>query len=428
MENQKLDVIIFGASGFTGKYTVYEAIKVLDGMKWGIAGRNKEKLQQVLKDMGEKAGKDLSDIPIIIAELDNEQSLKDMAGRAKIIVNCAGPYRFYGEQVVKACIEMGTHHVDVSGEPQYMERMQLEYNESAKEKGVFIVSACGFDSIPADMGVVFLEEKFGGCVNFVETYLRSWSTLKQTIPGAVIHYGTWESAIYGLAHASELRGLRTKLFKDRLPKFEPVLRNRSIIHKSAYVGDKYCLPFPGSDRSVVMRSQRFMYENEKKRPVQMRAYVAFDSILAIIGVMFVGLVFGILTKFKFGRRLLRSYPKIFSLGFVSHDGPTEESMENTKFEMVFNGQGWKEKLTEPTDQYKEPMNKKVVTKVTGTNPGYGATCVALLLAATTILKEKSKIPGNGGVLPPAAAFAKTNLISELCKNGYTFEVVKEEDK
>jgi short subunit dehydrogenase-like uncharacterized protein len=378
--------------------------------------------------MGEKAGKDLSKTPIIIAELGNEQSLIDMASKAKVIVNCAGPYRFYGEQVVKACISQGTHHVDVSGEPQYMEKMQLDYNEAAQEKGVFVVSACGFDSIPADMGVLFLEEKFGGCVNFVETYLRSWSTLKQPGPGASIHYGTWESAIYGLAHASELRGLRSKLFKTRLPKFEPVLRSRSIVHKSSYVNDQFCLPFPGSDRSVVMRSQRYFFDAEKKRPIQMKAYVAFDSILALIGVIFVGMVFGILARFAFGRKLLRSYPKFFSFGFVDHQGPSEENMENTKFELVFNGQGWKEKLAEGTDQYTEPMNKKMVVKVAGTNPGYGATCVALLLSATTILKESAKMPGKGGVLPPGAAFAKTSIITELCKNGFTFEVVKEEEK
>lgn len=104
-------------------------------------------------------------------------------------------------------------------------------------------------------------------------------------------------------------------------------------------------------------------------------------------------------------------------------------MENTQFLMYFYGEGWtkKEKLAEPTDQYKTPPTKKMITKVTGTNPGYGATCVALLLTATTILNEKSKMPSTGGVFPPGAAFAKTNIIQELCKNGYTFEVISTEE-
>lgn len=69
----------------------------------------------------------------------------------------------------------GTHHVDVSGEPQYMEQMQLKYNDEANEKGVYIVSACGFDSIPADMGLQFFEKHFDGDVHSVETYLKTWT-------------------------------------------------------------------------------------------------------------------------------------------------------------------------------------------------------------------------------------------------------------
>lgn len=107
-------------------------------------------------------GLDFTSIPIHIADVKDEESLKKLASNAKCIINCCGPYRFYGEEVVKACIEMGTHHVDVSGEPQYMEEMQLRYYELAKEKKIYIVSACGFDSIPTELGVIFLQNKFNG--------------------------------------------------------------------------------------------------------------------------------------------------------------------------------------------------------------------------------------------------------------------------
>lgn len=273
----RLDVIIFGASGFTGKYTVYEGVKLLSKLKWGVAGRSKEKLEKILKEMGVKSGTDLSNIPIIIADVNDEGSLLKMAESAKVIVNCCGPYRFYGEPVVKACINAGAHHVDVSGEPQYMERMQLEYNELARAKGVYIISACGFDSIPIDLGMVFYEKHFDGEVNAVETYLQTYSSEggQGGQGGAVLHYGTWESAVYGLAHANELRGLRSKLFTTKLPDLHPKLKSRRSIHKSEII-DKWCLPFPGSDRSVVMRSQRILFENDQKRPVQLRAYVAFQ--------------------------------------------------------------------------------------------------------------------------------------------------------
>lgn len=84
--------------------------------------------------------------------------------------NKIGKYNFF------LSINAGTHHVDVSGEPEYMERMQLEYDDLAREKGVYIVSACGFDSIPMDLGLVFLEKHFDGEVHSVETFLKVWST------------------------------------------------------------------------------------------------------------------------------------------------------------------------------------------------------------------------------------------------------------
>lgn len=423
--SEKLDVIIFGASGFTGKYCVLEACTVLRNLKWGVAGRSQTKLEGILKEMGKKANKDLSQIPIIIADVNDEKSLADMVSKAKIIVNCCGPYRFFGEPVVKACVEAGTHHVDVSGEPQYMETMQLKYNDLAKEKGVYIVSACGFDSIPADLGVIFLEKNFDGVINSLETYLES-QVKSGSYGGASLHYGTWESAVYGLAHADELRDIRLKLNKGPLPKFQPKLKARSVFHKSDVI-DAVCLPFPGSDKSVVQRTQRFLFDNEKKRPIQVQTYVGFPSMFAAMIVAFIGIVFGIMTKFALGRQLLLNYPKIFSLGFASHEGPSEEKSNAVHFKITIKANGWpsSEKLAEPTDQFKDPPSKNMIAKVTGQNPGYGATCVALLLSAVTILQDSDKMPGNGGVLTPGAAFGKTNMIAELEKyeHGIKFEIV-----
>lgn len=425
MAAEKLDVIIFGATGFTGKYTVYEACSVLENLKWGIAGRNREKLEEVLKDMGAKANKNLMNTPIVIADVNDEKSLVEMAKRCRVVVNLCGPYRFYGEPVVRACIEAGSHHVDVSGEPQYMETMQLKYHAKAQEKNIYIVSACGFDSIPADMGVVFIEKNFDGVVNSVETYLKSY--VKGGRPGgAAIHYGTWESAVYGLAHAGELRGIRSQLYSEKLPKFHPVLKHRPLLFRSEII-NSVCLPFPGSDRSVVMRSQRFLYEQECKRPVQMHAYVAFGSYLTASLVALFAVFFGLMAKFSFGRRLLLKYPKIFSLGFTSHEGPSEAAMERTYFSITMKALGWpqSERLAEPTDQYTSSPSKSLMVKVSGPNPGYGSTCVALLCSALTILNESDKMPGTGGVLPPGAAFAKTSLICELEKHehGIKFEIL-----
>lgn len=105
-----------------------------------------------------------------------------------------------------------------------MERMQVEYNKAAQEAGVYVISACGFDSIPADLGLIYTQNKFEGDVNSVETYLNF--VTKSNVGGAILHYGTWESAVYGLRHANELRGLRTKLFPEKLPEFKPKLKTK----------------------------------------------------------------------------------------------------------------------------------------------------------------------------------------------------------
>lgn len=418
----RLDLLVFGATGFTGKFVVREVAKLANekgNLQWGIAGRNEANLKELLRTLSNKTGEDITKVPVILADVTDEKSLNDMASKTKVIVNCCGPYRFYGEPVIKACIANGTHHVDVSGEPQYMEKIQVEYNEAAAEKCVYIVSACGFDSIPADIGVLHFIDQFGGEVNAVETYVLMEST--STVKGAALHYGTWESAIYGLAHWNELRELRQKLFSKRLPNFKPRLQRRSVLFKSDII-DAWCLPFLGSDRAVVNRTQRFLYESENKRPVQMQAYFGFKSLFLTLAVALVAIVFGIMTKTNFTRNLLLKYPKIFSLGMVSHEGPTEEQLDNTTFMMTFYGEGWSERGATPEEHTTKP-NKTMITRISGRNPGYGFTATALLLAGITILKESDKMPGKGGVFPPGAAFAKTSLQQELASHGLKFEVV-----
>lgn len=428
MAETRKDIIIFGATGYTGKVAVEELVALIKAkgkMTWGIAGRNKAKLEEVLADVSKKTGENLQDVSVIVANVDDPESLNNMAKQAKVIVNCVGPYRHWGEQVVKASVENGAHHVDVSGEPQYMERMQLDYHKKAAEKGVYVVSACGFDSIPAEIGVLYFLEKFGdGDVNSIETYLSSKQ--KGGGGGASIHYGTWESAVYGLAHYNELRPLRQKLFPKRLPQMSPKLKPRGAVHRSP-MGPGWCLPFLGSDLSVMKRSQYYYHEVEGKRPLQIQCYLTFPSLLVALGVSMVAAVFFCLSKFSFGRSLLLKYPRFFSCGMMSHEGPTEENRKNAYFETAFRGEGWSEKLAEGTDQHTGPPDTVLVTKVSAMDPAYGFTTRCLLLCATTILNEHDKMPGNGGVYPPGAAFANTSLMSELENfGGMKLEVVKRE--
>ncbi|KAK0174304.1 hypothetical protein PV327_010975 [Microctonus hyperodae] len=423
MAEKRLDVLIFGATGFTGKYAVKEAARLskINPFSWGVAGRNEERLNNIIEEFVPEFGS----IPVIIADIEDDESLINMARICKIVVNCCGPYRFYGEAVVKACINSGTHHLDVSGEVQYMEEMQLQYNKAAQDAGVYVISACGFDSIPCDLGIIFTQQKFKGEINSVETYLNFWT--KHNKRSAVIHYGTWESAVHGLNHDDELRDLRTKLFPNKLPNFEPKLHPRGLVHRNA-ISAGWSVPFLGSDRDVAYRSQYFLYKHDKVRPAQLQTYVTLKSILSLISLTCIGAVFSLMTKFKYGRSLLLMYPRFFSCGLVSHEGPDPEAMENTHFSLTLSANGWKDKLAEPTDNHTNSMDKQMIAKVSGTNPAYGATCTMLMISALTVLREAHKMPNNGGVLSPGAAFAKTTLIDQLDKSNIKFEVISSIEK
>ncbi|XP_006620843.1 saccharopine dehydrogenase-like oxidoreductase, partial [Apis dorsata] len=413
----------FGATGFTGKYAVKIAVQlaVEKQMKFGVSGRRKQALEAIVKEFASN----IDDVPIFIADLKDEESLKKMTSHAKVLINCCGPYRFYGEPIIKACIATHTHQIDVSGEPQYIEYIQLKYNKAAEEAGIYIISACGFDSIPCDLGIIFTQQKFDGEVNSIETYLNLWSTSK--ISGATLNYGTYESAIYGIAHSHELRELRTKLYPEKLPELWPKLKTRGFIHKSS-LSEGWSMIFPGADRSVTLRTQRFLYEKYKQRPAQVQTYFTLNSLFAVLTTTIFGFIFLMLSKYEFGRNLLLKYPTFFSGGYVGYEMAKPEDLDKIKFSITFKAEGWTEKLVEPTDKHKDPPNKVLITKVSGTNPGYGATCTMLLLSAITILKESDKIPVNGGVLSPGAAFGKTSLIEELIKKDIKFEVISSIEK
>ena len=180
------DIMIFGATGYTGQYVVEFLVRNLQKeankhLTWAVAGRTESKLTMVLKAASEATGQVVTDTPLIICDSSDQDSILGMAKQARLVVNCVGPYRFHGEAVVQACVEAGAHHVDISGEPEYLEKMQMKYHVPAEEKGVYVVGACGFDSVPADLGQVFLAKNMGGDVNEIETYLEVLTIYSKTL-------------------------------------------------------------------------------------------------------------------------------------------------------------------------------------------------------------------------------------------------------
>jgi len=419
MEKQ-YDVVVFGATGFTGARVVEEVARTVDeekGLKWAVAGRNMAKVQTVLGQARRATGKDLENLPIIIADVKSDQSLIDMCKQTKVLLNTVGPYRFFGDQVVRACIEAGTHHLDVSGEPYFLERMQLLYNAKAKEAGVYIIGACGFDSIPADLAVVFAKSQFEGDLNSVEGFL----SFKTGPEGTKINFGTWQSAIYGVGTVSETAKQRKLLYASSMPRSQHPIKKRGSLSYAKEV-ESWCFPFLGSDKSIVYRTQRYFME-KGERPIQFNPYVQVSSLFTAIMIAFFGAIFGVLAMFSPGRWLLETFPGFFSAGFISKDGPSQKQIDGTTTSYTFIGKGYSTRLTDPSEKHTGAPDKEIVVKVNGPEPGYVLTPICMVQAAYTVLAEKEKIP-ECGVLTSGAALAKTTIIERLNKHNVTFKVAQ----
>ncbi|XP_053374163.1 saccharopine dehydrogenase-like oxidoreductase [Mercenaria mercenaria] len=424
MSEERIDFVVLGASGFTGQFVVDEVARVIEeeggNLKMAVAGRSMEKLQKVLSESSQRTGLNLEEKPIIICDVTSEESLAEMSKQAKVVLNCVGPYRFYGEQVVKACIENGAHHLDISGEPQYLERMQLLYSGKAREEDIYVVGACGFDSVPSDMGVAFLTEKFDGDLNSVEFFV----TLHPGPDGLSGNITTLESALHGIAHAGELKPLRKTLFPTPLPQSQYKLQPKSAGFNKD-IGH-WCLNFPGSDRAIVNRSVRFDYEVNQKRPFQVGAYIQLPSFFYMVLTVIFGFIIGLMAKFSIGRSLVLKYPQIFTFGVFKHGGPSKKQIESSGFSITLIGKGWKDKLTDVDSQHDTPPDSKITVRVSGPEAGYVTTPIAMVQCALTLLKEVSKDKMSGGVYTTAALFRGTSLIDRLTKHNLKYEVVTEQ--
>ena len=163
MSEREFDLVVFGASGYTGKLVAEYIQNEYGGdqsLKWALAGRNKDKLAGIKEDLNLE-----SDLTILKVDSNDQESLDAMTSAAKCILTTVGPYQLYGSNLVESCAKNGTDYVDLTGEPGWMYEMINEHKEAAKKSGARIVFSCGFDSIPFDLGVYFVQkavrDKFG---------------------------------------------------------------------------------------------------------------------------------------------------------------------------------------------------------------------------------------------------------------------------
>ncbi|GFO29898.1 saccharopine dehydrogenase oxidoreductase [Plakobranchus ocellatus] len=420
MATKKYDIVVYGATGFTGQYTVDEVARVAEeeNLSWAVAGRNMAKIQKVLSESSSRTGKNLEETPIIIADSSSLVSLETMAKQARVVLNCVGPYRFYGESVVRACIEQGTHHLDISGEPQFLEKMQLLYNGKAKDKNTFVIGATGFDSVPAESGVMYMEEQFkGGRLTNVENFVKFHRGPK----GSAVNTGTFESAVHAIANWNEVKDIRSLLYPESMPRNEYKLPKRVLFY-SGHV-NKWCVPFVGIDEAIVYRTTRdSLATGRRDKPAQFAAYMCMPNFIAAIGFLTFATIFGILAYFSPTRWLLLKFPNIFTFGTFRKGGPTKEQIDGCSFAMTFVGHGF-----DSTENVKPGVkpNRCVVAKLTGPEPGYVTTPICMVQCGVVILKEAESMQHKGGVLTAGAAFSGTKLLERLDKHNIKITTISD---
>ena len=186
-----LDLVLFGATGFTGELTAdYLAAHAPDGLRWAIAGRNADKLEAVRRRLG-------VDVEVIVADAADVAALSDVARRARVVISTIGPYLQFGEPLVAACAEAGTDYVDLTGEPEFVDRMWLSHHQTALRTGARIVHACGFDSIPHDLGAFFTVKQLPDDQPItMRGVVRS---------GGTFSGGTFHSALHQFSRAKQMK-------------------------------------------------------------------------------------------------------------------------------------------------------------------------------------------------------------------------------
>jgi len=423
------DVVVLGASGFTGQYIVEELfLKNRDknlNLKIAVAGRNITRIKETLNNINERINDSrVKELPVLLANVMDSESLNEMCRLTKSVLNCVGPYRFYGEPVVQACVQNKVDYYDITGEPEFIEEMYLKYHQAAKDGGCLVVSTCGFDSIPADVGTEFCIKQFPdrSLVSSVESFLYVASE-----KGLKAHYATWESAVHGFANQANLRKVRketNEYFRQHnLCVNVPITGSKLVPQNNPtwcpYV-QKWALPFPGSDASVVKRSQKHIFQNSKENPVQFNAYFCVGSTFWLSIVVLVGTFFKLLSSFSFGRTLLLKYPNFFSCGVFSHEGPSQADLAATSFDMTFVGRAYSSK---ELIQSKSAPDVTIITRFAGPEPGYVATPKLIVWTFLTVNKNKN-LTKECGVLSPAVVLRNTDFCDQLNSDGFDISVCK----
>ncbi|GGO87646.1 saccharopine dehydrogenase family protein [Wenjunlia tyrosinilytica] len=388
-EDRPHDLVLFGATGFTGELTAeYLARNAPPGCRWALAGRSVAKLE-ALRERLARLNPDCAELPLLRADVTDEESVRAVARQARVVATTVGPYVRYGEPLVAACAEAGTDYVDLCGEPEFVDTMYPRHHARAVESGARLVHACGFDSVPYDLGVLYT---VGLLPQGVPVRVRGFVRAGGTFSG-----GTFHSAVGVMSRRRQAeRAAVERRRVEPTPRGRRARAERGRPHRAHALG-MWAVPLPTLDPLIVKRSAAAL---EQYGPdFVYRHFAAVRHLpMAVGGVAGVGAVFA-LAKVPPLRRWLLNRRK-------PGQGPSAERRDRAWFTVRF---------------VAEAGGRQVVTEVSGGDPGYGET--AKMLAQSALCLAFDELPDTAGQVTTAVAMGEA-LIGRLSGAGIVFRVVR----
>jgi short subunit dehydrogenase-like uncharacterized protein len=387
-ENREIGVVVYGATGYTGKLVAEYLNKQYgaDGdVSWAMAGRSIDKLEAVREDLGIPAK-----VPLIVTDASDPASVRAMVERAAVVITTVGPYQLYGSDLVAACAEAGTDYVDLCGEPNWMEEMINAHGDAAKASGARIVFSCGFDSIPFDLGVFFLQEEaqklFGEPLSRVRGRVRSMQ--------GVWSGGTLASFRATMAAAAKNPELVASLMNPfaLTPGFTGVEQPNGMKPMYDEVMESWVAPF-----MMATINTKNIHRSNLLLNHSYGADFAYDEMFMT-------------GPGEQGEAMANAVAEDKSMSTDTTqpgEGPTREQREAGFYDLLFVGHA--------------ADGKSLRVSVTGDmDPGYGSTSKMIAESAVCLLKNPEA--SAGGILTPAPAMGSL-LIDRLKRNaGLTFEI------
>lgn len=403
----KHEIVVFGATSFVGQILCrYLAGQFGAGeLDWAAAGRSPEKLEELIASLPQSH----QDIPLIVADAANEAALCELVSRARVVISTVGPYALYGEPLVKVCAESGTDYCDLTGEVQWIRRMIERYEETAVANGARIVHCCGFDSIPSDLGVHFLQqqalERFGSPCERIKMRVRA---MRGAASGGTV--ASMMNIAKELAADPELRREMVNPYSLCPPDYPTGTRQANVGFAEIDPDfDAWVAPFVmgGVNTRVVHRSNAlagrtygdgFRYDEAVLTGRGIGGRVKAMGIASAVGAFMLGS--GIAPT----RWVLEKFVP------APGEGPSPDAQEKGFFDLRFFG--------------KTANGEELRVKVTGDrDPGYGSTAKMLGQAAACLARDIDKENTPGGFWTPATIFGD-QLIERLRRDaGLTFEVL-----